>query len=62
MIKVKTQIKKIGKHSLYIRIPSTMKLDSQFPFKEEDNLILEVVENFLIIKKEDAEDGEEISS
>lgn len=40
----------------YILIPKQIKGDSQYPFHSEDKLVIEIVDNKLIIKKEEGKD------
>ena len=64
MLKDKTRLTKIGAHSLFIRIPHKVRTDSQFPFSEDEELVIEIVNNEkekkLVIKKKRVVENEEV--
>ena len=54
VLKYKTNEMNIDE-TTYILIPKQIRGDSQYPFKDEDILIIEVVDGKLIIQKEEME-------
>jgi len=57
MLKEKTKINKIGS-SKFVLIPSTIRDDSQFPFSDDEELVMEIRGNKLIIRGGDLNDSE----
>lgn len=50
VLESKTKIRKIG-GAFYIHIPSDVVMDSQYPFANEEEIEIKIVDDELIVKK-----------